>query len=143
MNRADREITDEQLIEWFGKPIVYQKDVAYYHDENISKSVTSLLRSEGVRATSIYEHGQLGEVSDIRILAKAHALGCILVTLDQDFEEIDERIKHLDDLHHPGVLLVTSKVLKQDIDQLVYALHRLAQKYEGFPNWLTNQVYTI
>jgi predicted nuclease of predicted toxin-antitoxin system len=143
MNQADREISGEQLIEWFSGPIKYRRDIAFYTDENIALNVARDLREESVTTITAYSDHQIGEDQDTQILRRARELGCILVKTDADFDEINGRLEALGGLKHPGILLVKSKVLKTDAVQLAQRLIRFAQKYEAIPDWLENQIYTI
>lgn len=143
MNKADRDISNEQLVEWFSKQTVFHTDPAIYSDENIPLGGAKTIRDAGVRITTIYWDQRGGETSDYRILYRAKTLGCILLTYDADFSEIDQHLRGIGKLSHAGILLIESKSLTQDEDQLAQAIIRLAQKYEGFPEWLVNQVYKL
>jgi predicted nuclease of predicted toxin-antitoxin system len=140
MNPADRAITDAELITMFSGDI--PDTTGYYLDANIDQQVAELLRQSTIRLTDAYDQQQAAERSDIRVLARARQIGCIMVTKDLDFVEIDSRIGAIDELSHLGVLLVTS-TLKYDPVQCAAALRRIAEKYEGWPDLLRNQVFTI
>jgi predicted nuclease of predicted toxin-antitoxin system len=143
MNQADRDITDEQLIEWFSGEIKYRQSVAYYHDENIPVDAIANLYDLGVTSTSVYDQQQDGEQSDFRVLRKARSLGCILVTIDKDYREIHRRLMTLKNVSHSGILFVKNEMLAQDAELLSQALYRLSQKFEEYPDWLQNQFYQI
>jgi len=140
MNPVDRAITDAELIAMFSGNLL--DTAGYYLDANIDQHVAEVLRESNIRLTDAYEQEQGDEVSDIRLLAKARQLGCIMVTQDLDFREIDSRIRSIGGLSHTGILLVTS-TLKYDAVQCAAALRRIAEKYEGWPDLFRNQVFTI
>jgi predicted nuclease of predicted toxin-antitoxin system len=143
MNRADQAISIQQLTPLFTGDIRFRAGMACYQDENVALTLQSLLRSGQMRATSVYEQGQVGEQADTLILAKARELGCILITTDLGFIDIHERILSIPGLTHAGIILVTSQACKESPEQLAETLLRLNAKFEDFPDWLVNQVYTV
>jgi hypothetical protein len=143
VNPSDEAITIEQLKALFSGQIRATDAVDFYMDGNIDQRAVAVIEAEGIFVTDVYREGQANEESDILILAKARTMGCILVTLDRDFREIDERIRGVGGLTHTGILFVKSDTLKADPVQLAGALIRIAQKYEGSTQLLHSQLFRL
>jgi hypothetical protein len=140
MNAEDKAITDAQLAQMFTGDIPYGVDVMFYLDENISQEIAESLQARGVLVTDVYAEGQVSERVDTLVLARAREMGCILVSADRDFEEICQRITGIGGLSHAGVIMVSGSLLHSS-EALTARLARLTEKFEGFPDWLRNQVY--
>ncbi|MCI0352371.1 MAG: DUF5615 family PIN-like protein, partial [Acidobacteriales bacterium] len=100
MNNTDRAIPIEVLQQLFGGAIPYRPTLAFYLDESIDVLVAEQLRAEAVPAATVYEHQQVGEASDLRILAKARALGSVLITSSVRYESVHEHVMSFDGLTH-------------------------------------------
>jgi predicted nuclease of predicted toxin-antitoxin system len=140
MNPADKEIPDSELRKLFGDEIAYHETVAYYLDENLPVDIAALLREKGIRVTTAYDEDQAGEEADTYLLARARALTCVMVTYDWDLEDIHRRIKGLKGLTHAGLIIVKRRGNRDYSAQLVARLCRMADKYEGWADWLHGQL---
>ena len=117
--------------------------LALYLDTNIELEVTRLLNELGVVCTNAYLEGQMDEKSDFRILARATQSGLVLVTYDQDFVEISDRLREIGGLHHAGIILVEDAAYMRSTLYLAEELARMAYKFEGWPSLLYSQVYKL
>ena len=143
MNPADEAVTLDQLTEMFSGSIRVHDDVDYYLNGNIDRRIAAILEADEIFVTDVYREGQADEESDIRILAKARIMACVLVTADRDFREIHERIIVTTGLSHAGIFFVKSDTLKSDPTKLAALLIRMAQKYQGSTNLLQNQLFKL
>lgn len=58
--------------------------IKFYLDENVSVVIAEQLLRRGIDAVTVWDIGQLGD-TDENHLARAQAMGCVLVTHDKDF----------------------------------------------------------
>jgi hypothetical protein len=141
LNPADQAITDDELREMFSGDIPYRAGLRFYADESVDQRVIIRLRAAGVTITDVYIEAQDGEKADTRLLAKARELGAVMLTGDQGFEIISDRITDLK-LSHAGIVLITRPLL-QNPNELISRIIRLDTKFEGYPSWVRNQVFRI
>lgn len=143
MNASDRAIPIEELQQLFGGSIPYRRALGFYLDESIDVLVVEQLRAEAIPATNVFEHMQLGESSDLRVLAKARELGRVLVTGSARFEAIHEHLTSFDGLTHAGIVMVRSRAVRAPRGHLAALLSRLADRFDGFPDGLEGLLFRL
>jgi hypothetical protein len=138
-------VSRDELVEMFTGDVLYRSEMAFYLDENVDQRIVQPLRDRGIRVTSVQAQGQMGE-TDVRVLARARKLGCVLVTWDNHFEGLHDLIVGLHETHgtaHAGIILVKSRRAGQSPVSVADALARLVEKYEGFADVLKNDILTL
>jgi hypothetical protein len=143
MNEIDRAMPIEVLQAMFGGSVPYGAALSFYLDESIDTLISDLLHAEAIPASSVYEHHQLGEASDMRVLAKSRELGSIFVTTISRFEAVHHHLISINGLVHPGIVLVRSRAVRQPRGHLAALLGHLADRFEGFPDCLENGLYRL
>src|SRR5688572_12444625 len=143
MNNADAAITDAELANLFSGPIPYDECPGFYIDESIDVLICEMLGAEGVRATNVFEQQQVGEPSDLRLLANARATGSIFITAESRFKALHQHSMSHEGLTHPGIVLVRTAQVRQPRGRLAALLIRLADRFDGFPDGLENELYSL
>lgn len=138
MNKEDQNVTDEQVKEWFSKPLPDEDRIAFFLDEHISMRVYDALSEADIPVTTVDLEGLSGEKSDFRVLARATELGMVLVAADRDFREIHNRIVSIDGASHAGIIHVINKRTQQRPELLTSILSRYYIKTEGWGSLLNN-----
>lgn len=139
MNRTDDQITDDELKQWFGHRFRVPDRPLLYLDANADQAVADALSQLEVTFSGAYQRGLEESPSDFWVLYDASKMGAILVSHDEDFAELDERLHNLK-LNHAGVILVETESLKNDPYQLAVLLARYVMKFEGATDMLHNRV---
>lgn len=140
MNKADHELSPDELRRLFSTHIPERQTIGYYFDENVAVTAKPIIEGEQIQVSTVYEMGQSGKPADTRVLAKGTSLGLVTVALDAGFVQVSERIVEMD-LDHAGVILVASTTNKLNPKALANTLIRLAAKME--PWMLYNRVLTV
>jgi hypothetical protein len=126
MNAAD-------WLDRFRGPIPYSGAMGYYFDENAAR----WLRERGIPVTTVE---QQKSAPDINILARARALGLVLVTSDVDFEALHRQVLDGEGCTHAGIILVRPGI---SAGLLAERLGRLAENVEGMADVLENNLVSV
>lgn len=115
--------------------------IGYYLDENIDQDIVEPLRSYGITVVSTEDVSMKGEKDDVLQLAKAAELGCVLLTHDRDFVEINEVINDLwltEGTTHAGIIYIERG---RTNDRVVSELKRIHDEWS--PDRMINLFWVI
>jgi hypothetical protein len=144
INRDDRLLTDEMLIELFTAPplIPVRSAPAFMYDEGVEHaSIVPLREKLKLYITTVQDQGLSGETSDLRILAHARRIGCTLVAHDKAYPRHHERLSMLG-LSHAGILYAPRSRTPQDVIDWIEASYERAIEIDA-PDLLHYELWRV
>jgi len=135
----NRSMDAADWLDRFRGPTSYGRAMGFYFDENVDQNAARRLRRRGVLVATVEQQGQKS-APDTLILARARALGLVLVTSDVDFEALHQEVLDGEGCTHPGIILVRPGI---SAGLLAERLERLTEKVEGMADVLENNLVTV
>ncbi len=128
-------MTGYSLLDSFGNSILKRDKIGLYLDENVNQDIVNALRARGTTVIRIEDEGMKGEKDDHLPFARATALGCVLVTQDQDFGRINQKIMALwPEAQHAGIIFISGP---RSPGKLIADLEKIVQE------WTPEQMYNV
>lgn len=131
----------KEIISLFGGSLLLGAKIQLFLDENIDQDIVDPLRLYGITVVTTEEAGMKGERNDVLQLAKATELGCVLLTHDRDFIEINEAVNDLwliEGTTHAGIIYIERG---RTIDRIVSELKRIHDEWS--PEQMANLFWVI
>jgi len=143
MNEVDQQLSNDpdRLLEMFQASIGYQEHLCFLLDANADHNIARKLIDKEIDVTTAQLEGIADLKSDFEVLRYATDRGCVLITRDRDFKEINDILSQIEGALHAGIIFAKTNTARRDPALTVNFILKCVA--EGRPDMFENKLVPL